>query len=298
VWDAESGELHRDLEGFEGEPVMGLASFLSPDGQQPTLVAGSSVGRLRVYDPEAGSTLHRLEGHASAITGLACIASSSAAPHHPRLVSVCSGGTALVWDGETGERLTDLRGHERPVTCVAVWKEHTGERGHDRIATADRDRRITVWDGEALTLLHDLDIGSRIGRLLAFESAEGPTRLLVGLDRGFLQVWDPEEGRLLHDNINRGCPLDHCHMFESAQGRHLPPGHCGGWQAAPSAPRQHVYEGLPRRVGPGGGPGSGPTPAAGAPFGLREPIGRARGSVAASQVAGCGVTLFFEATKS
>jgi WD40 repeat protein len=103
VWDEESGEPHRELEGFEEEPVMGLACFLSPDGQQPRLVAGSSVGRLRVYDPEAGAILHRLESHASAITDLACIASSSAAPHHPRLVSVCSDGTANVWDGETGE---------------------------------------------------------------------------------------------------------------------------------------------------------------------------------------------------
>jgi WD40 repeat protein len=219
VWDEESGEPHRELEGFEGEPVMGLASFLSPDGQQPRLVAGSSVGQLRVYDPETGSTLHRLEGHASAISDLACIASSSAAPHHPRLVSVSSDGTAKVWDGETGEMLAKLRGHERPVTCVAVWKEHTG--GHDRIATADRDRKITVWDGEALTVLRDLDVGSRIGRLLAFESAEGPHRLLVGLDRGMLQVWDTEEGRLLHDGINRGCPLGHCHLFESLEGRHL-----------------------------------------------------------------------------
>jgi hypothetical protein len=103
---------------------------------------------------------------------------------------------------------------------------------------ADRDRKVTVWNGETLTLLHDLDVGSRIGRLLTFESAEGPTRLLLGLDRGFLQVWDPEEGRLLHDGINRGCPLDHCHLFESPEGRHL--------LAIVGGGKQH-----PRHPGPG-----------------------------------------------
>jgi hypothetical protein len=34
-------------------------------------------------------------------------------------------------------------------------------------------------------------------------------------------TWDPEEGRLLHDNFNNGCPLDDWHLFESAEGRHL-----------------------------------------------------------------------------
>jgi hypothetical protein len=82
---------------------------------------------------------------------------------------------------------------------------------------------IQVWDGEAFTLLHDLGWVNS-SRLLAFKSAGGPYHLLVhtdGEDEGGLQVWDPEEGRLLHDGINRGCPADNIHAFESAQGRHL-----------------------------------------------------------------------------
>jgi WD40 repeat protein len=108
--------LHRELEGFEGEPVMGLATFLSADGQQPRLVAKAGSGQLRVYDPEAGSVLHRLEGHTNRIADLACIASSSAAPHHPRLVSASDDGIAKVWDGETGEMLADL-GSTTKDTC-------------------------------------------------------------------------------------------------------------------------------------------------------------------------------------
>jgi WD40 repeat protein len=217
VWDAESGVLHRQLEGLRDRCVAALATFLSADGQQARLVAGSFGGHLRVYDPEASSVLHRLRGHAGGTTDLACIASSSAAPHHPRLVSAGLDGTARVWDGETGEMLGELRGRDGGVVAVAVWKEHTG--GHDRIAAAG-SFNIKVWDGEALTLLHDLDCGP-CRRLLAFKSAEGPARLLVGVERGRLQVWDPEEGRLLHDDINRGCPLEDLHLFESAQGRHL-----------------------------------------------------------------------------
>jgi WD40 repeat protein len=173
VWDEECGVLHRELEGG-GQFVGALATFVSPDGQQPRLAAASAVGDLWVYDPEAGSVLPRLQGHTKRINDLACIASSSAAPHHPRLVSASQNGTARVWDGETGEMLTILS-HEKPVKSVAVWKEHTG--GHDRIATSGYDRRVRVWDGEAVTLLHDLD--STFRRLMTLQSAEGPHRLLV-----------------------------------------------------------------------------------------------------------------------
>jgi WD40 repeat protein len=224
VWDEDSGELHRELEGFPGFHVNALATFLSADGQQPRAVAGSSHGHVRVYDPEAGSVLHRLDDHTEWTTDLACIASSSVAPHHPRLVSTSWDGTAKVWDGETGELLADLGGHQELVMSVAVWKEHTG--GHDRIATGDREGRVRVWDGEASTLLHDLDCGngSAINSVSAFKSAGGPYHVLVHTEAEHadeLQVWDPEEGRLLHDGINRGCPADFIHMFESAQGRYL-----------------------------------------------------------------------------
>jgi WD40 repeat protein len=200
--------------------VTALATFLSADGQQPRLVAGSHRGHVRVYDPEAGSVLHTLRGHAKRIADLACIASSSAAPHHPRLVSASDDGTARVRDGETGEMLADLRGHEGGITSVAVWKEHTG--GHDRIATAG-SFNIKVWDGEALTLLHDLALDYRPSGLWAFESAKGPTRLLVRLGHCGVQLWDPEEGRLLNHVVDQAepHPLPDLHLFESAQGRHL-----------------------------------------------------------------------------
>jgi WD40 repeat protein len=222
VWDGETGQLHCELDGSANE-VTALATFLSPDGQQLRLVVGSQSGQLRVYGPEAGSVLHCFDSHTDRITDLACIASSSAAPHHPRLVSVSSDGTAKVWDGETGERLADLGGYGGWRGSVAVWKEHAGGGEHDRITTATYGGEIKVWDGKALTLLHDLQAGSQpMDRLLAFTSAGGQYRLLVrsNEDRG-LQVWDPEEGRRLHHGINRGCTLDDLHLFESAQGRHL-----------------------------------------------------------------------------
>jgi hypothetical protein len=118
-----------------------LISFLSAEGtgQQPRLAVCLNSGHVWVYDPEAGSTLHHLHGHEGFMT-LACIASSSVAPHHPRMVSRCF-HKVKVWDGETGAMLADLQKHEGGVLSVAVWKEHTG--GHDRIATGE-DREVTM----------------------------------------------------------------------------------------------------------------------------------------------------------
>jgi WD40 repeat protein len=222
VWDAESGQLHRQLEGSEGNAIMALASFVSADGQQARLVVGSWEGHVRMYDPEAGSVLLHVRGHDYAIVDLACIVSSSAPPHHSRLVAACSDRTAQVWDGETGDYLADLGGNGGPVTSVVVWKEHLRGRDQDRIATASGTQQIKVWDGEALTLLHDLECDSLMERLFAFKSAEGPCHLVaVRYDGSGLQIWEPEEGRLLHSNSNRISRLEDSHLFESAEGRYL-----------------------------------------------------------------------------
>jgi WD40 repeat protein len=221
VWDAESGELHRELESFGGVDVTSIATFPSADGQHMRLVVGASGGELRVYDPEAGSVLHRLHGRGFTITSLACIASSSAAPHHSRIVSASSGGTPGVYDGETGELLAELRGGSKAaVWSVVVWKEQVG--GHDRIATTGDDCTVKVWDGEAFTLLHELRSGGPGRRLLSLQSAEGPHRLVVMMgDREGLQLWDPEEGYRLHNGINRGPLTGNHHLLESAEGRFL-----------------------------------------------------------------------------
>jgi WD40 repeat protein len=219
VWDEESGQLHRELQGASASLEV-LITFISADGQQARLVAGWSDSSVLVYDPEAGSLLHHLEGHTCNITGLACIASSFAAPHHPRLVSAAYYGGAKVWDGETGELLAELEAHQGGVTSVAVWTQH--EEGRDLIATASQNGGLKIWDGEAFTLLQNLHVGGMGEHILPYKSAEGPAHLLVASEeRVGIQVWDPEEGRLLHHGINRGCTLEDCHLFESAQGRHL-----------------------------------------------------------------------------
>jgi WD40 repeat protein len=220
VWDEESGQLHRELARSEDPPVRALAKFASADGQQARLVASHLRTRLTIYDPEAGSVLYHLSSHERAITGLACIDSSCAAPHHPRVVSASEDGTATVVDGKTGEVLGVVPDLTQGAPLAAVWKEHVG--GHDRIATHTSRRTIRVWDGETLNSIHELD-GYYTGQILVpIESAEGRPLLLASLlDGRGLQLLDPEDGRLLGGAINAGCPIGGFHVFESAECRTL-----------------------------------------------------------------------------
>jgi WD40 repeat protein len=196
----------------------------------------SAEGHLQIFDPEAGLALHKLRvfpqpgalrGYFQEITQLMCFdPSSPLSPdephHHPRVVSAALSQPVRVWDGETGERVSEL------ARCIgsqplAVWKEHWD--GHDRIAVVTQGSKIDVYDAETLTVLHTLRPKSDMmfTSMLPFKSSEGPTRLLVAprSDRG-MEIWEPEEGVLLHDRIiTKGSELWGCHLFESAEGRQL-----------------------------------------------------------------------------
>jgi WD40 repeat protein len=222
VWDEGSGLLVHELKGFDSFTVTALTTFTLSDGhgQRPRVVAGSALGDVRVYDPEAGSMLHDLGDYYERIAGLACIDSSSPGGGGTRVVAACRIGDASVWDGETGELLTELRGRNDGLKSLAVWKDHRA--GNDRIATWDLAGEVKVYDGEALELLHTLDCHARGDLLLPLQSAEGPHRLLVADESQGLQLWDPEEGRLLHGNPSAsGLRVSSSHLFESGDGRYL-----------------------------------------------------------------------------
>jgi WD40 repeat protein len=226
VWDEASGQLHRELESLGDPGVAALATFPSTDGQQIRLVAACNRGLLHLYDPESDMPLLRSlwinSFQGLYLTGLACIASSSPAPHHARVISADSTGTAKVWEGDSLMPLAELKGRSNQHTTVAVWKEHTGQ--HDRIATAYDALEVKIWNGETFTMMHNLRLDSRARHVLPYPSPEGDFRFMVlpppTYSLSGLQVGDPQEGCVLLDGINKDCPLDQSHLFVSSEGRH------------------------------------------------------------------------------
>jgi WD40 repeat protein len=92
------------------------AVALSQDGC--TLVTGSADCTARVWDMRTGETVRVLQGHTSAVTGVAI---SSRDPF--RAVTSSYDETARVWDLRTGEatKVTDTR-----ISCLASPSRRTG----------------------------------------------------------------------------------------------------------------------------------------------------------------------------
>jgi GTPase SAR1 family protein len=94
VWDADSGELLRTLEGHRAR-VRNVA--WTGDGRR--LASGSDDCTVRVWDADSGQLLRTLEGHGSGVRSVAWMGDGH------RLASSSSDHTVRVWDAGSGETL-------------------------------------------------------------------------------------------------------------------------------------------------------------------------------------------------
>ncbi len=139
VWDAETGEELRRMEGHAGR-VWAVA--FSPDGAR--VASGAADESVRVWDAETGEELRRMEGHTDWVR---CLAFS---PDGARVASGADDGSVRVWDAETGEELRRMEGHADEVNGVAFSPDGA------RVASGADDRSVRVWDaatGECLAIL-------------------------------------------------------------------------------------------------------------------------------------------------
>ena len=93
VWDLESGQCLRTLEGHGGWVWF---VRVTPDGRR-AVSGGSRDKTLRMWDLESGRCLRTLEGHSGPVTSV------SVTPDGWRVVSSCRRDkTVRVWDLESG----------------------------------------------------------------------------------------------------------------------------------------------------------------------------------------------------
>ena len=200
VWDVESGQCLRTLEGItENCPV-----FLTTDGRC------ALSQDLEVFDMESGQCLRTLEGHMSKFDEAKLLIREgqtnsysplSLTPDGRRAVSGSSDKTLWVWDVESGRCLRTLEGHTGSVYAVSLTPD-----GRRAVSGSD-DNTLRVWDVETGECL--LTLEGHAGGVNAVSLTPDGRRAISGSNdsvlwgwRGSygstLRVWDVESGQCLH----------------------------------------------------------------------------------------------------
>jgi WD40 repeat protein/predicted Ser/Thr protein kinase len=148
----------------------------SPRG--PWLAAGSSEGRVAIWDVPTQRLLAQFQAHASQVCGIAF------SPTTEIMVTAGRDGVLTAWDSSTLRRLHVYRGHNGAVNSLAFSPDGR------TLATAAADGTIKLWDAvggqSRLTLVgHD-------GAVLEVRfSPDGRTLVSTGADRS-IHLWRAE----------------------------------------------------------------------------------------------------------
>jgi WD40 repeat protein len=136
VWDANTGEQLRELQGHTGS-VNSIA--FSPDGNK--IVSGSFDHSVRVWDVKTGKQLRELQGHTGSVTSVAF------SPDGNKIVSGSEDQSVQVWDAE----MDVLRGHTSYITSVAFLPDS------DYIVSGSGDQSAHVSANSGLDSLWVMD---------------------------------------------------------------------------------------------------------------------------------------------
>jgi WD40 repeat protein/tRNA A-37 threonylcarbamoyl transferase component Bud32 len=169
-----------------------LGVAFSPDGRR---LAGSSSGRLKIWEVDTGRLLYDLPGENPPLNGesalLTWAAAAACRPDGRQVAGVAHNldrpGAVLLWDPATGRRQHVLRGHTKPVHTVAY------DAAGSRLASGGDDGVVKLWDPERGT-----ELATRTGPALpiadvAFSGDGHWLAAAAGAPRGgpgALFVWD------------------------------------------------------------------------------------------------------------
>ncbi len=184
VWDVESGECLKVLEGHTGAVK---SMVITADGRR--VISGGEDHTIRVWDLEGGACLKVLEGHTCGVNTIVLRADGR------RVISGSMDNTIRVWDLESGECLKVLEGHTSWVNFLVLSADGR------RVISGGDDHAIRVWDlesGECLKVLegHVVQLFGYRGITSLVLSADG-RRVISGSGDHTIRVWDLESGECL-----------------------------------------------------------------------------------------------------
>ncbi|KAH8797328.1 WD40-repeat-containing domain protein [Flagelloscypha sp. PMI_526] len=183
IWDAESGQKIRELEGHT-EWVYSAA--FSPTGKH--VVTGSRDVTIRIWDADSGEEIWKVRGHKGWVLAVAF------SPDGTRIVSGSQDRTVRIWDAESGEMLQQLNEHTDAVRCIAFSP------GGTRIVSGSNDQTIYIWDVKLGTKLRQLN--GHTGYVASVAFSPHGQRVVSGSNDRTVRIWDAKSGKQLRQLNN------------------------------------------------------------------------------------------------
>ncbi|HBE67002.1 MAG TPA: hypothetical protein DDW52_02530 [Planctomycetaceae bacterium] len=176
IWDAETGELIRELVGHVGA----VASIeYSRDGER--IVTGGEDGTIRIWDANSGQELKTLAGHDASVQ------SASMSPDGRQVASGGDDGTIRIWDVQTTRKLTTYR-----MGGAIAWLRY--DKAGGKLA-AFGGGGIKLWDAEGESDTLRLKHG---GGALIDLAINADSQLLASCAEGFsIKIWDLSTSELI-----------------------------------------------------------------------------------------------------
>ena len=203
VWDAQTGEKVRSLEGHSD--WVNKVSW-SPDGKR--LASASEDKTVIVWDAQTGEKIRSLTGHSAPVESV------SWSPDGKRLASGSGDKTMIVWDAQTGEQIRSLKGHSHWIDTVS-WSPDG-----KRLASASRDDTVIVWDAESGAKIHTLEGHSNCVESVSW-SPDAKRLASASRDRTVI-VWDAQTGEKIRSLEGHSATVES--VSWSPDGKHLASG--------------------------------------------------------------------------
>lgn len=223
VWDTETGELLRTLEGHS-EPVFDI-EFVGD-----RMLTASLNGTIRAWDLESGAEIYAIEAQGSPFLG-----DLKLTPRGTRVLLMVappdaeSSAQVQVWDVANGQQVSTLEADDSylaqdqwvlPISedtavgvdshlTFVVWDLTTGERLREqeygsvqaiavtsdgmRAVTGDRYTNLELWDFENLSVLSTLE-SAHSEAVTSMAMLPDGRRLVTGAADASLRIWDIESG--------------------------------------------------------------------------------------------------------
>ena len=178
IWDVETGELVRTLEGHTG---IVLSVCYSPDNKQ--IASGSADQSIKIWNAETGKLVRTLDGHTNWVHSV-CYS-----PDDKRIASGSFDQSIKIWDTETGKLIRTLDGHTDWVRSVCYSPDNK------RIASGSADNSIKIWDAETGQLVRTL-VG-HTDMVLSVCYSPDNKRIASGSADNSIKIWDAETGELV-----------------------------------------------------------------------------------------------------